>query len=133
VRERQPRALAIGPRADALRGRPSGEVPGHGQGIVATKRPRGPVPRRLDMGRVGGALDWPLVPSSDVGSLRRMKARDFPSRPPRHAIRVWRYRRRCPWQFREEVPSDRVDETLGRQASMSIGTVARGFGAFRTK
>jgi hypothetical protein len=30
-----------------------------------------------------------------------MKARNFPSYRIRHAIRVWRYRRRHPWQFTE--------------------------------
>ena len=28
-----------------------------------------------------------------------MRSRDFPSYRLRHAIRVWRYRRRHPWQF----------------------------------
>jgi hypothetical protein len=28
-----------------------------------------------------------------------MKARNFPSYRLRHAIRVWRYRRKYPWQF----------------------------------
>ena len=28
-----------------------------------------------------------------------MRARDFPSYRLRHAIRVWRYKRRHPWQF----------------------------------
>jgi len=28
-----------------------------------------------------------------------MRARDFPSYRLRHAIRVWRYERRHPWQF----------------------------------
>jgi hypothetical protein len=40
-----------------------------------------------------------------------MRARDFPSYRLRHRIRVWRYRRRHPWQFDEghEVQPRRDD------------------------
>jgi len=58
-----------------------------------------------------------------------MRARDFPSYRLRHAIRVWRYKRRHPWQFnqrKEEVPQIDYDEECATCASSrAVGKQAR--------
>ena len=57
-----------------------------------------------------------------------MQARDFPSYRLRHAIRVWRYRRKHPWQFSqgEDVQPFVYDEGCAACASTrSTGKQAR--------
>ena len=57
-----------------------------------------------------------------------MRARDFPSYRLRHAIRVWRYKRRHPWQFsaEEDVQPTVYDEGCAACASSrSIGKRVR--------
>ena len=57
-----------------------------------------------------------------------MQARDIPSYRLRHAIRVWRYRRKHPWQFSqgEDVQSSVYDEGCAACASSrSIGKQVR--------
>ena len=51
-----------------------------------------------------------------------MRARNFPSYRLRHAIRVWRYKRRHPWQFSqgEDLPPIVYDEGCAACASSEI-------------
>ena len=47
-----------------------------------------------------------------------MQGKDFPWYRLRHAIRVWRYKRRHPWQFKgEDVPPIDYDEGCAACAS----------------
>jgi hypothetical protein len=56
-----------------------------------------------------------------------MKARNFPSYRLRHRIRVWRYKRKHPWQFTEAQQAQQVrGEVIQLPVSDEVDRASRG-------